>query len=201
VFDTRLRKLIDPALDQLAQRLAAMGISANGLTLAGVPLALGAALAIGHGQFGVALALIAANRLLDGLDGAVARINGPSDFGGYLDSLADYVFYLAIPLAFAAWAPVNELAAAILIASFTLTSVSFLAFAAIAAKRGISDAAHGPKSFVYSSGLAEGGETIFCFLIMCLLPDWFATIALVFAAICLLTVAQRIAMARQTLSK
>lgn len=201
MFDTRLRRVIDPALDRLAQRLAAIGISANALTLAGIPLALGSALAIAHGQFAAAMALIAANRLLDGLDGAVARIAGPSDFGGYLDSLADYVFYLSVPLAFAFWSPGNQLAAAVLIGSFTLTSVSFLAFAAIAAKRGISDTAHGPKSFVYSSGLAEGGETIFCFLIMCLLPDWFAPIALVFAAICLLTVAQRIAMARQTLSK
>lgn len=201
MFDTRLRKLVDPALVRLAQRLAAKGISPNALTLAGIPLALGAVLAIAHGQFIAAIALMAVNRLLDGLDGAVARIEGPSDFGGYLDSLADYVFYLAVPLGFAVLAPGNQLAAAILIASFTLTSVSFLAFAAIAAKRGISDTAHGPKSFVYTSGLAEGGETIFCFLVMCLWPGWFVPIALVFASLCLVTVMQRIASARHLFSK
>ena len=92
MFDARLRPLIDPPLNAAGQWLARRGISANAVTLAGVPVAVAAAAAIAWDLPWLALALILANRLLDGLDGAVARAQGPSDFGGYLDSLADFAF-------------------------------------------------------------------------------------------------------------
>jgi phosphatidylglycerophosphate synthase len=191
MFDAKLRPLIDPPLNAAGRWLARSGLSANAVTLAGVPVALAAGAAIAQQQFGWALAFIALNRLLDGLDGAVARARGSSDFGGYLDSIADFAFYVAVPLGFALAAPVNALPAAVLLAAFTLTGVSFLAFAAIAAKRGLETAAHGRKSFFYSTGLAEGAETIAVFALMCLLPAYFGTIACAYAALCLLTVIQR----------
>ena len=86
----------------------------------------------------------------------------------------------------------------ILIASFTLTCASFLAFAAIAAKRGAQTSAHGRKAFFYSTGLAEGAETVAVFIAMCLWPAHFATIAYAYAALCLLTVVQRSLLARQS---
>jgi hypothetical protein len=73
--------------------------------------------------------------------------------------------------------------------------VSFLGFAVIAAKRGDESTAHGRKSFFYSTGLAEGTETIAVFIAMCLFPAWFAGLAYGYAALCVLTVFQRSAMA------
>jgi len=197
MFDARLRPLIDPPLNAAGHWLARRGIAANAVTLAGLAPALGAGAAIIAGQFALALALIALNRLLDGLDGAVARARGLTDFGGYLDTLADYVFYVAVPLAFGIASPANTLPALVLVASFTLTCASFLVYAAIAARRGKATSAHGAKSFFYSTGLAEGAETIAVFIAMCLWPQHFAAIALGFAVLCLLTVAQRTAMARR----
>ncbi|HSF11642.1 MAG TPA: CDP-alcohol phosphatidyltransferase family protein, partial [Erythrobacter sp.] len=89
----------------------------------------------------------------------------------------------------------NTLPALVLVASFVLTGVSFLAFAVIAGKRGATTEAHGKKSFFYSTGLAEGTETIAVFIAMCLLPDWFAWLAYGYAALCVLTVFQRSTMA------
>lgn len=198
MFDARLRPLIDPPLNAIGRWLAARGIGANAVTLAGLIPALGAGLAIVEGQYLLALALIALNRLLDGLDGAVARANGLTDWGGYLDTLADFAFYVTVPLAFGLANSVNAQAAMILIASFTLTCASFLAFAAIAAKRGAQTSAHGRKAFFYSTGLAEGAETIAVFIAMCLWPAHFATIAYAYAALCLLTVVQRSLLARQS---
>lgn len=197
MFDARLRPLIDPPLNAMGDALASMGISANAVTLAGLFPALGAALAIAHGHYLAGLVLICANRLLDGLDGAVARVRGISDLGGYLDTLADYVFYVAVPLGFGFAAPANAMPALVLIASFTLTCASFLAYAAIAARRGEETAAHGTKSLFYSTGLAEGAETIVVFAAMCLWPAQFPAIALGFAALCLLTVVQRSLLARR----
>lgn len=196
MFDAQLRKLIDPALNRAATAIARSRVSANAITLAGAALVVPLFYALLLQQWQVALSLIIANRLLDGLDGAVARIRGPSLWGGYLDSLCDYLFYVAVPVGFAFAAPANELSALLLLASFTLTAVSFLALAAILAGR---DLGHGDKAFSYSTGLMEGGETIGFFLAFCLFPALFPQLALVFAALCLLTVAQRLWMARKLL--
>ena len=191
MFDARLRPLIDPFLDRMGAGLVRAGIGANPVSLAGAALGALAGAAIGFGQPLAGLGLVLASRLLDGLDGAIARVRGPTDFGGYLDILCDYVFYLAVPLGFGFAAPGNLPFALLLVASFTLTAVSFLAYAALAARRGLETRAHGLKSFFYSTGLAEGAETLMAFVLMCLWPAGFPVIALIFAGLCLLTVIQR----------
>lgn len=200
MLDARLRPLIDPPLNALGRTLASLGFTANALTFAGLALGLAGAAAIAFDHLGWGLALIFANRLLDGLDGAVARVRGPSDLGGYFDIVADFAFYVSVPLGFGLLAPVNALPALVLVASFVLTGVSFLAFAVIAAKRGQTTEAHGRKSFFYSTGLAEGTETILVFLAMCLVPAWFGVLAYAYAGLCALTVIQRSAMAARAFS-
>lgn len=195
MFDAKLRPLIDPPLNRVGLALANAGVSANLLTFTGLALGLAGAIAIASSELGLGLALIIANRLLDGLDGAVARANGPTSLGGYFDIVADFAFYVSIPLAFGILHPANTQAALVLVASFVLTGVSFLAFAVIAAERGAETAAHGRKSFFYSTGLAEGGETITVFIAFALFPAWFVPIAYGYAALCVLTVFQRSALA------
>ena len=191
MFDARLRPLIDPILDRMGAALVGLGVSANQVSLAGAACGALAGVAIGLGQPLEGLALVLASRLLDGLDGAIARVKGPTDFGGYLDILCDYVFYLAVPLGFGLATPGNLPFALLLVATFTLTAVSFLAYAALAARRGLETRAHGLKSFFYSTGLAEGAETLLAFVLMCLWPAGFPVIASIFGGLCLLTVIQR----------
>lgn len=195
MFDAKLRPLIDPPLNRAGRALAATGLSANMLTFTGLTLGLGGAVAIAHGMLWLGLGLIIANRLLDGLDGAVARATKPTALGGYFDIVADFAFYVSIPLGFGVWAQANTLPALVLVASFVLTGVSFLAFATIAAERGDATQAHGKKSFFYSTGLAEGTETIAVFIAMCIFPTWFGVIAYAYAGLCVLTVFQRSALA------
>lgn len=196
MLDTLVRPLINPPLDAAGRALARGGVSANGVTMAGLGAGLLAAVAIAFGFFKLAIALIVLNRITDGLDGAVARASMPTDSGGYLDIVVDYVFYASVPLAFAIFEPaVNAVPAAALLASFCLTCSSFLAFATIAAKRGIETAAHGRKSFFYSTGIIEGTETIIFFLVMAALPAWFAPLAWLLCALCVLTAIQRTALA------
>jgi phosphatidylglycerophosphate synthase len=196
MFDARLRRLVDPALDWLAAGLARAGMSANSVTFAGAFVGVGAAVLIAGEHFVAGLTLIILNRTLDGVDGALARRGGATAWGGYLDSIADYVFYIAVPLGFAFAAPSNVWPALLLVASFTLTAVSFLALAAILAGR---DLGHGNKAFSYSTGLMEGGETIAFFIAMCLFPGWFPQLAMVFALLCVATVGQRLWLARRLL--
>ena len=196
MFDAKLRPLIDPPLNRLGAWLARKGITANVVTALGLTIGLGGAVAIAFSHYTLGLVLIVLNRLADGLDGAVARAREPSDLGGYFDIVADFAFYVSVPLGFGIADPSHTLPALVLVAAFVLTGTSFLAYAVIAAKRGEETAAHGTKSFFYSTGLAEGTETILFFIAMTLFPAWFELLAYVFAALCVLTIVQRSLLAR-----
>jgi phosphatidylglycerophosphate synthase len=198
MLDARLRPLIDPPLNAVGRRLAGWGIGANAVTLAALVPGIAAAFAIAYQHYLVGLALILLNRLLDGLDGAIARATRTTDFGGFLDIVADFIFYVAVPIGFGMALPGNQLPALWLVGSFALTGISFLAFATLAAKRGIETTAHGRKSFFYDTGLAEGTETILVFVLMCLSPAWFEMLAYGYAALCGLTVMQRSLSAKKT---
>lgn len=200
MFDARLRPLIDPPLNAAGRRLAAAGISADAVTLAGFACGIAAAFAIcWHAPLLGAL-LILANRLADGLDGAVARARVRTDRGGYLDIVLDFFFYGAIPFAFALADPsANALAASALLLSFYMNGASFLGFAIMAEKRGLSTSAQGSKSLYYLGGLAEGAETIAVFLAFCLFPAAFAPMAWAFAAVCAVSATARLVMVSRLL--
>ena len=199
MIDSRIRPIIDPVSDAVGARLARLGVSADAVTAAGGVAGIAAFVAVSQSEFLLGLALIAINRVADGLDGAVARHRGISDFGGFLDIVVDFIFYSLVPLGFAIADPANALAACFLVVSFMGTGSSFLAFAVMAEKRGISTSARGAKSLYYLGGLTEGAETIAALALMCLLPGWFATIAYLFGGLCWLTTASRILWARERL--
>ncbi len=184
---------LQPGLDAVAARLVRAGIGADALTLAGFALGLAAATSIALGLTLPGLALLLVSRLADGLDGAVARQTQPTDRGAFLDIVLDFLFYASIPLAFALADPVaNALAAAVLLAAFIGTGSSFLAFAALAGQRGLTSAAYPLKGLYYLGGFTEATETLLCFAAMCLWPQHFAPMALVFAGLCALTLATRL---------
>jgi phosphatidylglycerophosphate synthase len=201
VIDAALRPWIDRALGPMAGSLARNGVTADHVTVAGFIVGMAAAGAAALGDFKIALALIVLNRLADGLDGAVARATRATDRGGYLDIVLDFVFYASIPLAFAVHDPArNGLAAAALIASFLANGGAFLAYAAIAAKRGMTTTAQGMKSIYYLAGLAEGSETVIVFCAFCLWPDAFSWLAFAFTALCAVSAAGRLVIGWKSLA-
>ena len=193
MLDRRVQALLKPALLAMGRVLVRAGVGANTLTVTGFVLGLAAAVAIALQAYMPGLVLLLASRLLDGLDGTVARLTRPTDAGGFLDIALDFLFYAAIPMAFAVADPqANALPAAVLLASFIGTGSSFLAFAVLAEKRGLTDTALPGKSFYFLGGLTEATETIAVFAAMCLWPQHFAWLAYGFAALCALTTALRI---------
>jgi phosphatidylglycerophosphate synthase len=144
----------------------------------------------------LALALLAAGRMADGLDGAVARASRMTDRGGFLDITCDFIFYGSVPLAFALRDPaLCAMPSAVLLAAFYANGASFLAFSAIAARRGMQTRTRGVKSLYFTTGLMEGTETIAFFAAFILFPGAFAPLAYLFAALCGLTCAARILLA------
>jgi phosphatidylglycerophosphate synthase len=192
VLDARLRHIIDPALDNLASQLIKTGISANAITICGFLVGLAAIPFIALHFYHTALVLILFNRLMDGLDGAVAKQTKVTDLGAYLDIVLDFIFYSAVIFGFALAMPEKAIYASFLILSFIGTGSSFLAFAIFAEKRQITTDIRGKKSLYYLGGLTEGTETILLFILLCLYPAYFSTMALVFAMMCWMTTLSRI---------
>ena len=193
MLDARIRELIAPATGATARGLHRLGVGPGSITGAGLLVGLGCCVAAALGGWGVALALWLANRTIDGLDGAVARLRGATDLGGMLDFLADFVVYAGFPVAVAVAITDTRLAVAALLAAYLLNNVALLSFSSIIEKRGI--ALGDERSLRFTAGLTEGTETIVCYALVCLIPDHAGTIFWIFTALVMITVAQRIALA------
>ncbi len=188
-------------LKQAAKLPDAIGCSANQITVAGFLIGVLALPAIATEHYGLGLLFIAINRIFDGLDGALARRQGITDAGGFLDITLDFLFYAMIPFAFALASPdQNAVAATFLVFSFMGTGSSFLAFAVMASKRDIENPVYQNKSLYYIGGLTEGTETIACFVLFCLFPGYFAEMAWAFGALCWVTTLTRVWAGYQTLN-
>lgn len=187
MVDRALRPVKTRLLAPIARRLAA--VPPDALTAAGAALGVAAAAAAASGRFGTALALWLANRLLDGLDGDVARLSGRAGpRGAYLDLMADLLVYAALPLGLAAGAvgaglaaPLATWVAAAALAAACYVNLGSLAFlsAALAPERGGSrrgtEAATGrggasAPGIHLPAGLVEGAETVVLYTAVLALP-------------------------------
>lgn len=200
MLDGLMRGVINTPLNEGGRWLAARGTSANAITLIGLALGLAAAGLVSLGWSGVGVAaVLLASRLADGLDGAVARARGKTDFGGYLDIVCDFAFYGAVPLAFVLRDPdSNGIAGAFLLFSFYVNAATFLGYAILAEKKGLETRSRGEKSLYFTAGLMEGTETILCFVVLVLWPALFVPLAWVFGLLCLITALARVILAGQT---
>ena len=188
MFDKHLIVVTEKALLPFAKVLVSKKISANRITICGFCIGLFGVFCISQHFYISGLIFILMNRLCDGLDGLVARLTSPSDFGAFLDITLDFMFYALIPLGFV-WSDPNQnsLPGIILIISFFGTGCSFLAFAILAERHQIYAAEFSKKGIRFFESFMEGGETIFFFCLMCLFPDFFSHIAYFFALLCVLT--------------
>lgn len=184
MLDQPLRNLSAPALTPVAAQLARAKLSADLLTVAGFVAGLGACATVATHRYWWGLGLIVLNRLLAGLDGPLARLTKTSDLGAFLEAVFGIIVAASIPFGFALADPTRALAAAFLIFGFVASGSASLAFAAIAAKRGITS---------IRPGLIESTETFLALGLACALPDWFSVIAYIVGALCFASAGLRIA--------
>ena len=154
-------------------------VTPNQVTVVGFVIGLLSVPAIVNGWWVMAFICIVANRVLDGIDGELARFQqSSSSAGGFLDICLDFLFYAAVPLAFGIANPSEwGVPALVLMAAFVGTGSSFLAFAVAAEKFNIEKPQFKNKSFYYMQGLTEGTETILLFLAFCIWPSYFPVLA------------------------
>ena len=127
MFDKKITPLYQRILDPLANFLVNKNVAADTITIIGFCLGVLTLPAIIYGFFFCSILLIIVNRVLDGLDGIVARKTCASNRGAFLDFTLDCIFYSMVPLGFA-FNDIenNAISTLLLLASFVGTSVSFL---------------------------------------------------------------------------
>jgi len=199
MLDRRLRRIKETVLGPVASRLARV-VSPGTVTALAFLLTLAAAGAAWAGLFVIALVAWLGGRLLDGLDGAVARERGEaSDLGGYVDMVLDTLGYALVPLGVALWLDTRAgwIALGVMLAAFYVNTISWAYLAAILEKRALGVEASGEFTRItMPPALVEGTETIVVFAIFLIIPNRAPLIFAVMAAAVMVGVVQRLNWAR-----
>jgi phosphatidylglycerophosphate synthase len=202
VFDDLLRGVKDRLLAPFVQMLGSTWPPAL-VSILALAAGVGAAWLAAERNYAWALAAWLLNRVLDGLDGALARAQGrASDLGGYLDILCDFAVYALVPIGLVAGAPAPEAwrALAWLLAAFYLNAASWMYLAAVLERRGAGSPAPAKlTSIVMPAGLVAGTETIVFYALFLLFPGQLVPLFLLMAGLVLVGVAQRAVWAARTL--
>ncbi len=190
MLDAPKSAALAPTLDRVGARLARAGVPALALTGAGWLAGVGACVAAGAALWPLALVLWLTNRLLDGLDGPVARWRGATDQGGFLDIVADFSIYAGFVVGVAFAVPAARLASSCCWPPTTCPARPCSALAALLEKRR-HESGDG-RSLRFAGGLAEGTETTIAYVLFCVFPAHAQLIAWAFAAAVIVTAVQRV---------
>jgi len=192
MFDRKIQKYTQRPLQYIA-KLFLKFISPNDMTLIGFSFGVLMCFSIIIDQYLIAIIFLFFNRLSDGLDGAMARLQTPTPLGGYLDIVLDFLIYGGFVLSFGITEQNNTYLSMTLMFCYIGTGSTFLAKAAILpslTNQNLNEEI--PKSFHYAVGLVEGTETII-FMFLCLLfPSLYIYLASIFVILCLITIVFRI---------
>lgn len=196
MFDITLRPLKDSLFDPVCKTIP-KSITPLQITALAAVAGLISSIAAASKQPSYALSFWLLNRILDCLDGAVARQRGlASDLGGFLDLLSDFVYYSAIPIC-CAWGLesggagsteyVRRLWFSVALAELSFHINNFVLFfvgavvekrKAVAAdakesgKRVAEDAVRELTSVSMRPALVEGAESGAIFTVMLAAPRW-----------------------------
>ncbi|HRW04115.1 MAG TPA: CDP-alcohol phosphatidyltransferase family protein [Caldilineaceae bacterium] len=198
--DAYLRRQKDRLLTPMAGPIFA-SVHPNSVSIVAMIIGLGSVAAIMLQLYWVALGLWAINRIMDGLDGVIARVHQKqSDFGGFLDLFLDFIIYVTVPIAFI-WAEptaANLWTGIALLGSYVMNSISWTTLAALLEKRH-RQTSNRLTSMEMPTGLIEGAETMLFYTLFYFFPGSVAILFALMAVLVYYTAAQRVWWAYQNL--
>ena len=191
--------MLNPSTSCPPRILAKGGATGNVLTVSGLCVGALCLVAVAVGLNLLALVLWLLNRLLDGLDGEVARLRSESsEFGTFVDIMADFLVYGGFLVALAVQHQDARLALVALFFAYYLNGTAFLALSGILER--LKRERQTDRGLHFRRSLTEGFETIVAGALFLLLPEHVSTIAWIFAAMVLFSAAQRLHDGRRVLN-
>ena len=183
MFDGHFRKSVDRAVKPLGDTLRRTKITPDQLTIAGMLIACGAAVAIGAGYLSLGLLLVILAALPDLLDGALAKAsNTSSQRGAFFDSVVDRVTD-ALLFGGVAWYFASNESSHLAILPFAVSGMSSVISYERAKAESLGLSAKG--------GLMERAERIICLCLGLLFPPLLIPIMLVMLVLTTVTAVQR----------
>ena len=168
------------------KELSKNGINANMVSIFGFVIGMMAINFLAMNMYFEALMCILVNRFCDVLDGAVARAEGVTKFGVFLDACLDFIFYAGVIFGFALANPdENAVAACFLLFGFTASASALLAYGLVSYNPNGKPASLSESPF-YLGGATQGFETLAAFVLLCIMPFAFLPIAIALGCWCLL---------------
>lgn len=192
MLDTHARKHVQPAVEKTADILLKLGFTANGVTKIAFAIGMSSGIFIYLDQPFWAVFVLWFSGYLDVVDGTMARKTKPSSWGTLLDISFDRLVEISVILGLAFRFPDSMWALLLLSVSIIVAMTVFLTVGALSDKEGM-------KSFYYQAGLAERTEGFIFFTLMIVFPTYLIAITLVFFAVQLVTIFQRMVEARRIL--
>ena len=192
MLDTHARKHVQPTVEKTADFLLKMGFSADGIIKIAFAIGVSSGLFIYLDQPLIAILVLWLSGYLDVVDGTMARKTKPSSWGTLLDISFDRVVEISVILGLAFRFPDSMWALLLLSVSIIIGMTVFLTVGALSEKQGT-------KSFYYQAGLAERTEGFILFTLMIVFSTYLTAITLIFVAVQLITIAQRMAEAKRIL--
>jgi len=200
MFDEIIRRVMPRVLSAPARVLARAGVSPNMVSVFGAALGVGSGVLVARDHVGAGIGLWLFSRVLDGLDGILARESGmTSAFGGYLDITLDMAAYSAMLLGFAVIHPEGGIVWAVVLMGYLLVTTTTLALSSLIEKQNARVLPENNRSLQFTPGFAEAGETTAAYVLLALFPGSVTAIAWGWTALCFATVVQRTLLARRLL--
>jgi len=190
---TRPGSATDAALSDAARWLHRAGVTPNRLSHAALAcgVAAGVLFYLDHGWLAYAVVLLSG--ACDAVDGRVARLgDGSTPWGGVLDLTFDRIVEVSVLLGIAVPRPDLHLPALVLATTWYVNLCVFLAV-------GAASSGQSEKIIHYPPGLLERGEALVFAFIAVALPSLAAAAAYVYAALGVVTAAQRFRYGRRAL--
>ncbi len=202
MFDEWFRRHKERWFTPLALRLG-RSVSPLAITLTALAIGLAAAFAASQASWSLAVSLWLGNRILDGLDGTLARVQKrQSDLGGYLDIVLDFTVYAAIPIGIAVALETRAtwLVTSVLLATWFVNAASWMYLAAVLERRGAGATSRGELTTVtMPRGLVAGTETVVFFTLFLALAPHYVLLAWIMSAGVTIGIGQRLVWAARNL--
>ena len=192
MLDTHARKHVQPMVEKTADYLLKRGLTADSVTKIAFIIGLSTGVFIYLDQPLIAIAALWLSGYLDVVDGTMARKTKPSAWGTLLDISFDRMVEISVILGLAFRFPESMWALLLLSVSIIIAMTVFLTVGALSDKQGM-------KSFYYQAGLAERTEGFILFTLMIAFSTYLTVITLIFLAMQIVTILQRMAEARKIL--
>ncbi|MEI9992120.1 MAG: CDP-alcohol phosphatidyltransferase family protein [Rhizomicrobium sp.] len=178
MLDSFLRRHLDGPLAPVAAWLQARKIRGWTLTVSAFLCSAVAMLDIGHRTYLAGLVLLVLAGAFELLDGPVARREGATPFGAYLDLVLSVIAAAGIAFAFALAEPDRALAAMFLMLGLVARTATLAGTFAVTP---------------WAPSLIGKTELFLAFALACLLPDRFSIIAYLVGTLCFVAAGSRVA--------